>query len=144
MASVTHVNSLDLPALLVALIGSNRWCPPDDRSVFDTFVDEHSGVTFYSTSQMEKETSWWLSLAVDGSCFRGNADSAHSPGDMEPSKTVLIGDVGIGFDAPFALDYRTSTVNPRIIHYRWHEDNKHSRWVEIAPNLSFFLNALNL
>ncbi|WP_442505874.1 hypothetical protein SH528x_004686 [Novipirellula sp. SH528] len=112
--------------------------------MFDKLFDEHSGVTFYATSQMEKETSWWLSQAVDGSCLRGLADSTRSPGNIEPSQTVLIGDVGMGFDAPFALDYRTSIVNPRIIHYCWHRHNIHNRWVEITPNLSSFLGILNL
>ena len=144
MASVTRVNSLDLPALLLELIGSNRWCPPDDHCLFDKLFKEHAGVTFYTTSQMEKETTWWLSLAVDGSYLRGVADDTHAPGDIEPSQTVLIGDVGMGFDAPFALDFRASTVNPRIIHYRWREHKKDNRWLEIAPNLASFINTLDL
>ena len=125
MASVTSVNSLALPALLLELIEGNRWCAPDDHSVFDQLFDEHSGVTFYSTSQMEKETSSWLSLSIDGSCLRGSPDPNYAPGDIERLLTVLIGDVGMGFDAPFALDYRTSSLNPRVIHYRWHEHNEH-------------------
>jgi len=144
MASVTRINSLDLPALLLELIESNRWCPPDAQSVFDQLFDKHSGVTFYSTAQMEKETSWWLSLSKEGSCLKGLADSTQPPGDIEPSQIVLIGDVGMGFDAPFALDYRTSTVDPRIIHYRWREQGSHNRWLEIAPNFSSFISILNL
>lgn len=111
MAIVTSVNSLDLPALLLELIERDRWRSPDDHSIFDKLFHEHSGVTFHSPSQMEKETTWWLSLAPDGSILRGRPDLHNPPGDIEPSLTVLIGDVGVGLDAPFALDYRTSRVN---------------------------------
>lgn len=144
MAPVTIVNSLPLPALLLELIEGNRWRTPEDHRVFDRLFPEHSGVTFYSPSQMEKETSWWLSLSIGGSCLRGRPDSNHAPGDIERSLTVLIGDVGMGFDAPFALDYRTSNLNPRVIHYRRHEHTERSRWLEIAPDFQSFVHLLNL
>lgn len=144
MAPVTIVNSLPLPALLLELIESNRWRAPNDHRVFNQLFTEHSDVTFFSPSQMEKETSWWLLLSVDGSYLRGYPDSNYAPGDIERSLTVLIGDVGLGYDAPFALDYRTSNLNPRVIHYRWHEQTERSRWLEIAPDFQSFVHLLNL
>ena len=144
MASVTIVNSLALPALLLELIESNRWRAPNTQRVLDKLFTEHSDVTFYSPSRMEKETSWWLSLSDDGSCLRGRPDSNYAPGDIERSLTVLIGDVGMGFDAPFALDYRTSSLNPRVIHYRGHKNSQLIRWLEIAPDFQSFVKILNL
>ena len=144
MASVTIVNSLALPALLLELIECNRWRAPNNHRALDRLFTEHSDVTFYSPSQMEKETSWWLSLSDDGSSFRGSPDSNYAPGDIERSLTVLIGDVGMGFDAPFALDYRTSRLNPRVIHYRWHKNSELIRWLEIAPDFQSFVQILNL
>jgi hypothetical protein len=138
MSPVKSVNSLDLPPLLLELIEGNKWCLPDDQSIFDELFDHHSGVTFYSTSQMEMETSSWLSLSVHGSNLRGAPDPENSPGDIEPSLTVLIGDIGMGLDSPFALDYRTSVLSPRIVHFRWHGPNEFSRWVEIAPDFHSF------
>jgi hypothetical protein len=144
MASVTTVNSLALPVLLLELIERNRWRAPNNHRGFEKLFTEYSDVTFYSPFQMEKETSWWLSLSDDGSCLRGKPDSNYAPGDIEGSLTVLIGDIGMGFDAPFALDYRTSSLNPRVIHYRWNENNELIRWLEIAPDFQSFVHILNL
>jgi hypothetical protein len=76
--------------------------------------------------------------------FAGEPDSAHPPGDIDPARAVLIGDLGNGADQPIALDYRTSTQEPRVLKFCWRLDGTKNRWVEIAPGIESFAKLLGL
>ena len=60
--------------------------------------------------------------------------------EIDPELTLIIGDFGIGSDAPLALDYRQDLYEPRVIRLRWAENGNH--WVEIAPNFADFVRHL--
>ena len=64
------------------------------------------------------------------------SDSRAAVSDVDPDATVLIGDFGLGSDAPFALDYRKSNNEPAVIRLCWAKEGNH--WVEIAPNFKTF------
>lgn len=144
------VNGLDLPKIVHDLIVSKRWNMPSDPAILgEVFQDfatpcHSSGPTLYLPKQMQSETTHWLGLAKAGSVVVGTPDPDNLPGDIDPSRTVLIGDVGIGWDAPFALDYRASENHPRVIHFARPADHKHNRWVEIAPTIESFVGVLKL
>jgi hypothetical protein len=56
--------------------------------------------------------------------------------EIDPDLTLLIGDFGLGSDAPIALDYRQRLDQPRVIRLRWASEGNH--WVEIAPTFAEF------
>ena len=147
---MTTVNNLVLPNIIVDLIQCNRWKMPNDPTLlcelFDDFASpcESSGPTLYTLTQMESETAQWLSFARANSALSGVPDQNKSPGDIDPSRTVLIGDIGIGFDQPFAIDYRTSSTNPCVIHFISPAGQTENRWVMIAPTIESFINTLKL
>lgn len=137
--SVT-VNELLLPTLLVDLISTGRWVAPEDERAFDSVFAEYAGVTFYSIDQMKRETEWSHSFACEGSYMRGVVDRHQPPGDIDPSQAVLIGDAGIGFDSPLALDYRVSRGEPCVIAFHWYE----KRWRRVALSFPLFAEAFQL
>jgi hypothetical protein len=76
----------------------------------------------------------------------GRADVEHPPGDIEPKLALLITDEGIGSDVPFALDYRASFGQPRVLQYRWRLTSIYktgNRWVEVASDFPSWLHQLN-
>jgi hypothetical protein len=56
-----------------------------------------------------------------------------TPGDIEPSRAVLIADLGIGYDQPIALDYRASLTEPRILTLSWNRPAPPIPWDDIGP-----------
>lgn len=140
MTKLVSVNGNSLPQLLVDLIDDGRWIVPADESTFDDVFSDHAGVTFYSIERMKSETEWWCSLATPGSVLLGHADHERPPGDMDPAKTVLIGDAGIGFDTPLALDFRHSSSDPSVVVYDWNE----KQWRVVAVDISEFAKSIRL
>ena len=66
--------------------------------------------------------------------------------EIEPSLTLIIGDFGLGSEAPIALDYRKNIDNPSVIRLHWGRpvtrryENNH--WIEIAPSFAEFAQML--
>lgn len=60
--------------------------------------------------------------------------------EIDPAFTLIIGDFGLGSDAPLALDYREQLDEPKVIYLRWAQDGNH--WVEIAPNFADFVRQI--
>ena len=66
--------------------------------------------------------------------------------EIDPDLTLIIGDFGLGSDAPLALDYRTG-ITPSVIRLRhicdkeiW--DKMTSSWVQVAPTFDNFLQMI--
>jgi uncharacterized protein (TIGR02996 family) len=132
-----RVNGLLLPQPFVDLLASARWekkefCPGGNLD----------WVYAYSQQEMRSETS-----NVCGMGWWGKPDTEHPPGDIDCKLTVMIADQGSGSDAPFALDYRASFGQPRVLLYRWrvaHDPSVpptevgNNRWVEVASDFSDF------
>jgi len=57
---------------------------------------------------------------------------------------LVIGDFGLGSDAPILLDYRIDMANPRVIRLRWPDDGSPNRWVVMADDFRSFVEALGL
>ena len=66
--------------------------------------------------------------------------------EIDPDLTLLIGDFGLGSDAPFALDYSQNFDSPRLIRLQWGKPTKdgsnhtifNNHWVEMAPDFESF------
>ena len=61
--------------------------------------------------------------------------------EIDPALTLIIGDFGLGSDAPIALDYRKDLNNPSVICLQWNL-NADNHWGEIAPNFAEFAQML--
>jgi hypothetical protein len=68
------------------------------------------------------------------------SDPRTATSEIDPDLTMLIGDFGLGSDAPLALDFRKSPTNPSVIRLKWAAEGNH--WVEVAPSFAAFINFL--
>jgi hypothetical protein len=64
------------------------------------------------------------------------SDPRSAIAEIDPDLTVLIGDFGLGSDAPLALDYRRFPAEPSLIRLRWAKEGNH--WVEVAATFATF------
>lgn len=135
--------TLTIPKRLTALIESGFW-PRDhneaqrqnldclvSETVIRSFAPEEDKIflyppPFYSiTSMISANEGFWSqpSAAVQ---------------EIDPDLTLVIGDFGLGSDAPLALDYRTSAAEPRVIRLRWSNRGDDNHWAEVAPTFGAF------
>jgi hypothetical protein len=140
----TSVNGLPLPLDLVALMKAGRWKTPGDRSGVDRLFPENGGLYPYGIELMESETRALFLPHQQGPMWRGLPDPDDPPGDIDPCLTVLVADLGIGYDQPIALDYRSSRDRPCVITLRWSERGDHNRWVVVAPDILSFAEMVGL
>jgi hypothetical protein len=63
------------------------------------------------------------------------------PEGLDQDQALVLGDFGLGSDAPIVLDFRTPP--PRVLRLRWAArcDN---RWVEVAPSFERFVELLGI
>jgi hypothetical protein len=129
---------LTLPPELTALIESGVWPTPNNvqqqnlhsivpESVIRSFAPEESKLYLYpppfTTIRKSIGDSWW-----------SNPMSTLS--ELDPDRTMLIGDFGLGSDAPLALDFRRSISEPSVIRLKWANEGNH--WVEVTPTFKEF------
>jgi hypothetical protein len=60
--------------------------------------------------------------------------------EIDPRRSLIIGDFGLGSDAAIILDYRHDPQYPRILRLRWSSEGNH--WVECAKTFSEFASHL--
>jgi hypothetical protein len=65
-----------------------------------------------------------------------------APEQITFDKALVIGDFGLGSDAPILLDYRASATRPCVLRLRWQGRGDRNRWVEIAPDFDTFCAVL--
>ncbi len=128
------VNGHVLPAALLSAIALGKWNPPGDDKIEAVFGERPSGPAFYSLEDMEFENQAWVAESVPG--YIGIPSEALPPGDIDPRRSVLIGD--LGHDRPFALDYRDSE-QPSVVVLASSEDGG---WLKIAESVDELLDRL--
>ncbi|MGY1962554.1 hypothetical protein [Nocardia gipuzkoensis] len=124
--------------ILVGAIGKGRWKVPDTRLLKQVFGEQPQQPNFYSIEYMRIENRHWLDVAAQAPTLCGHPDELVPPGDIDPALSVLIGD--LGYDQPFALDFRTSRVEPRVIY----ASVRSGRWITVAPRIDHLLLQLGL
>lgn len=65
------------------------------------------------------------------------------PGGIDVDQTIVLGDFGLGSDAPIVLDYRLDTANLCVLRLRW-SIGAANCWVVMAPDFVTFVAALGL
>lgn len=131
------VFGLPLPIVLVEAINSDKWKTPSRQSLEKIFpASEIANPSFYGPVSLYDENMGWR-YVPHGIEFVGSKRAGVLPGDIDQSKSILIGDLGI--DRPIALDYRNSIDDPSVNYLR---GDVEAQWVEVAPNIESFLKAL--
>jgi hypothetical protein len=119
-----------LPAALAHAITSVAWptSVPDGvlEGVFGEAPDPNRGL--YSLAVMAAETTAWQSQT--NPAYLGIADD-----DLDPKRSILIGDLGI--DRPFGLDLRTCPPCVRFLRLD-------GRWVRIADSVEDLLERIGI
>jgi hypothetical protein len=139
-----------IPAELRALIASGAW-PHDHREAglqhsrplvpadrVRAFAPEESSIyllppPFMSVRDLVEGAEWsfWESDMV-------------APDEISFEHTVVIGDFGIGSDAPIVLDYRPDARRPAVLRLRWGETRGDNHWVGVAADFARFAARLGL
>jgi hypothetical protein len=125
------VNGLPLPHELLALIELGRWRCPADQAGLDRLFPERGEFCCYSVGGMEGETQVLYRNRTP--MWRGTADPANPPGDIDPTLAVLIADLGLGYDQPIALDYRPSPTDPGVLTLSWDNPAPPIPWKHVGP-----------
>lgn len=141
---VWKVPGLEPPALLGALLESGRWpttvrqgnsqhlalVPLTDEG--RSRAPEESGVhlVLYLTTVAQRATNpFWTDPMAD-------------PAGIDPELSVVLGDFGLGTDAPIVLDYRSDPA--RVLRLDWPLRGQPNRWVALAASFDEFIGLLDL
>jgi hypothetical protein len=138
MGEILNIDDLPLPTALVRAIESGIWQTPKDHEVWRSLFPETDIVQplLYPLEAMRGQTSW---LAQAGPAYLGRAGEGFVPGDIDPSRAVLIADLGP--DRLIALDYRESETHPLVVALTSEE---HSCWQRVADDIESFMRAIRL
>jgi hypothetical protein len=138
MSNVIYINNLPLPAPLTEAIESGIWQTPKSRESWRSIFSDKEIVQplLYPLGQMQGVASW---LTEAGATYLGKAGEGFMPGDIDPTRTVLIGDLGP--DRLIALDYRESDTQPSVVALTSEE---HSYWVRVADDVESLMRMLGL
>jgi hypothetical protein len=128
------INGWALPPALVAAVGEGRWRAPGPAVLGRVFGEAHEQALFYSPEQMRRENARWPAMTEPG--FLGRPDPARPPGTIDPTRSVLIGDVGP--DRPIALDYRGAPQDPPVLYL----GAARPGWVRVAASVGELLRLL--
>jgi hypothetical protein len=145
----TYINGLPLPYYLLILMKTGRWkCPKDMTAVSRIFPEHGTDFLLYELGTMQRETASFRD--EKDTVWFGVPNAVKSPGDIDPDLSVLIADLGSGYDQPIALDYRHSVDSPKVLLLEWLPNPigenlfPKSSWTEIAPDIQTFAGLLGL
>jgi hypothetical protein len=65
-----------------------------------------------------------------------------APSAIDFARAVVIGDFGLGSDAPIVLDYAANRSSPRVKRLSWRRAE--NSWIEMAPDAAAFVTLLGL
>lgn len=141
------MDSLVLPPQLQALIAAGRW-PATPLEALRQNSRPLAPVERIRTLAPD-EDSLYLSpppfttirdrLARERFWSEPEAD----PSGIDPDRTILLGDFGLGSDAPIVLDYRLDANDPRVLRLRWSR-TEGNRWIVAAPDFATFVKVIGL
>ena len=142
-------HSLPIPARLTSLLAAGLWPrngqeahPQNWQPLVPTerikrFAPEEN------TIYLEAPPFRTVAQEAEGRAFRF-WETCASLGQISPSLSLIIGDFGIGSDAPIILDYRDGYADPPVLRLRWSEKVHENSWVKCASNFDEFADLLGL
>jgi len=132
----TCINGLPLPSSLVRAMGERRWRCPPEFVLRRVFRETPVRAVLHDLESMRRANERWL--AETNPAFFGHADDRLPPGDIDPARSVILGEIGP--DLPFALDYRVSLEQPAVLYLHSGSD----RWIRVARHIDDLLARLRL
>lgn len=157
MYSKYQINGLKLPEPLCRMLDAGTWTAPKNRELLRQLL---SAIPTYQKEHLEDDVRYFGLYSFDLMCteskhlqglfqeknytmFLGQADRVNYPGDIDIKKTILFADLGLGSDAPFALDYRTSP--PSVLLMIWGKNPiVNNRWVKVADSFDELAEKIGL
>jgi hypothetical protein len=131
-----------LPPLLVSLVERGEW-PADDYAALrqhvvprvtpgcvKAFAPEENRLFLYAAP-------WFDSIGAGVRANKGLTPEQEAIADIDPERTLVIADFGLGSDTAVALDYRGEPA-PTVIRLQWRLPDAPNRWVPVAPTFDAF------
>lgn len=142
---------LKLPPLLDTLLTEGRWPRTHEEQLAQNLRPYVSAERVRSVAPDETGR---LSLYKPPFAPVGRRTDPHDfynwpssdPEGIDYELAIMIGDFGLGSDAPIALDYRNGPANPSVIRLRYNPDSPPlvGKWVVMSPDFPSFVSALGL
>lgn len=142
-----RVSAREFPELLLQMIDAGRW-PADEAAerrqnlkpaaqgdVVRALAPEEDQV--YLLAPPLRSVSYWIE--PDGTFWQDFGALL----EIDPDRSLLIGDFGLGSDAPIILDLRERPENPQVLRLRW-GPGKETHWVSMAASFEDFVRELGL
>ncbi len=82
------------------------------------------------------------SLVANGEKFWNREEA--NPSGLSHEHSIVIGDFGIGSDAPIVLDYSSDPKNPEVKRLKWGSSFSENQWVTAAKDFETMCRILNL
>jgi len=146
MNTARRESQLPLPPLLSDLLASGRWRQPTDEVIHAAVPFLREPVDFLlSEARMRFESQGQCSGLPHFREYRGS-ESEPRPLPWLDDDLVLFIAVNreIGADIGIALDYRTSSIDPRVVASDWWSGDSTCHWREVTSTLSEFASRLHL
>lgn len=144
------VEGLPIPERLVALINSGFWPRTHEEELAQNLKSlvEEARIKIVAPEQNKMYFVRPPFYTVAGRC-KGEEKKFWSKfgalEDIEAKLSVIIGDFGIGSDAPILLDYRKNRLSPTVIRLKWnHGVEQRTQWLLCANNFDEFADILCL
>ena len=136
--------SFKLPADLLVLIDAGVWPTPDNE------LKQHLTPTA-PTDAIKRFAADEDNLYLYPPSFRTVASHAKlngfwgdhaAPEQLDFNNALVLGDFGLGSDAPIVLDYSDNRDHPSVKRLQWHAEG--NCWVKVCETFSEFANLLGL
>lgn len=145
------MHNLPLPPLLIELINQQQWMQPS-AEFFERIVPfcPEPMILLPTIEEIYAETAWLYEYAPSiadlihielGS--RSDTPLVLPCLDIEQAYFIAVNRLP-GDDIGIALDYRTSSIDPRIVASDWSDEAQGCVWREISPTFSQFVSLIEL
>jgi len=129
------INGFQLPILLESDLNEGRigLSPAERDSLIELLQGfERPTPALFGQEGIRSANRLWTSEYVRS--YLGNPSQVHAPGDIDPQKTLIIGQAEP--DSPIALDYRIEP--PRVVYFG--DIDQETYWLEMAPTYDAFVS----
>jgi hypothetical protein len=147
MATTRRENQLPLPPPLRDLIASGRWRQPTDEVIYAavSFLREPVNFLLSETHMRFESAGQCVGLRHFREYRSSESESQPLPWLDDDLALFIAVNREIGADIGIALDYRTSSLDPRVVASDWwSSDPTTCYWREVASTFSEFVSRLRL
>jgi hypothetical protein len=146
-----NATSFRIPDELNALIATGVW-PTNEREANRQNLHSLVSAERIQVFAPDEHTIFLYPppFSTVGECCRGSErifwnSPIAAPSEISFDHALVIGDFGLGSDAPILLNYEKSRAHPSVLRLRWDRSGgRDNHWVEIAPTFAQFIELLGL